>query len=422
MDYEKAVISRILHTGEIKEIMDRKIHKEMFVDERNRKVFVFVLDYFKKYGELPIIEVIDREFPDYQVNHVKEPVSYCIDKVVEKYVRNKGTDIILKNTNNLVASPMEGLDTLRNSFNSLTIEAQPTDDSNIMESTARRREYYFRMKEMKGLDGYPTGWEPLDKATMGWHSEEFVVIVSRTSVGKTWMLLLMAEYAWRNGLTVLFVSNEMSTNHIERRFDAIHFKLPYQEFREGLMADAHEQRYLQGLDDLSVEDRAPMITVGNIGGPSSIASKIDQYKPDIVCVDGMYLLADDRRGSNKWERTSNISWDLKQLTTKKKIPIIATTQFNREAEATKFSEVNLSMLGFSDSIAQDASAVIGLFKDKDMELHKEMYVRMLKVREGESKDFTIRWDLHSMDFGVIHEDDSDQVIKDGELEDDELDY
>jgi len=422
MDYEKAVISRILHTGEIREIMDRKIHKEMFADERNRKVFIFLLDYFKKYGEVPIVEVIEQEFPDYQVRHVKEPISYCVDKVVEKYVRNKGTDIILKSTNELVASPMEGLDRLRNNFNNLNIEAQPTEDSNVIESTASRKDHYFRMKEMKGIDGYPTGWEPLDKATMGWHSEEFIVVVSRMGVGKTWFLLLLAEYAWRQGLSVLFVSNEMSTHHIERRFDAVHFKLPYAEFREGLMADAHEQRYLEGLDKLSQEDRPPLITVGNIGGASAIASKIDQYRPHIVCVDGMYLLADDRRGSNKWERTSNISWDLKQLTSKKKIPLIATTQFNREAEVSKFKDVNLSMLGFSDSIGQDASVVIGLFRNEDMKMNREMYLRMLKVREGEPKDFTIRWDLHAMDFGVLHVDDSDQVIEDGEIDDDELDY
>lgn len=422
MDYEKGIICRLLHSGEIKDVMDRQIHSDMFKDDFNKRVFSFVLEYYNKYGIIPTLEIMDNEFPDYKIVHIKEPILYCIDKVIENYVRSKGSKILLAKSKELVVNPLKGLDLLRDSFNQLTIEASPTEDSNIILNTSERKERYLRAKELKGLVGYPTAWDPINKATSGLHSEEFIVIVSRMGVGKTWFLLLMAEYAWRQGLSVLFISNEMAISVIERRFDAIHFKLPYQEFTEGIMANVHEERYFEGLSTLEKSDHKPMITLGNVGGVSSIASKIDQYSPHIVFVDGMYLLSDDRRGSNKWERTSNISWDLKRLTSQKKIPIVATTQFNREAEVAKFDQVNLAMLGFSDSIGQDASNVIGLFRNKDMELNKEMYIRMLKVREGEPKDFMVNWDLHYMDFSVLSEDDSNKVIEDNEIDDSELDY
>jgi replicative DNA helicase len=421
-DFEKHLISRILYAADIKDVFDRHIHDGMFVDERNKTVFIFIVDYYKKYGEIPPMEILDQEFPDYKIPHIKEPINYCIDKIVENYIRNKGSDILLKNTKLLVEKPLVGLDLLKSDFNRLTIETNPTDDSNIINSVEKRMKFYLKVKEMKGMDGYSTPWEPLNKATMGWHKEEFIVIVSRMGVGKTFCLLLFAEYAWNNGLSVLFVSNEMSTQQIERRFDALHFKLPYEEFRAGLMASSHEERYFSGLKDLENSNKIPMWTVGNIGGVSALSAKIDQYKPDIVCVDGMYLLNDDRRGQNKWERTSNISWDLKQLCTSKKIPIIATTQFNREVEKVKFDQVNLAMLGFSDSIGQDASVVIGLFRNKDMESNREMYIRMLKVREGEPTDFVVSWDLHSMKFDVLSTSDDSQVIDDGELEDKDIDF
>ncbi len=422
MDAEKSVICKVIHSGEIRSIIDRRITSDMFFDERNRKVFMYVMDYYKKYGTVPIIEVMDREFSDYPILHIKEPVDYCIDKVVEKYVRNKGSDILLKNTSNFVNNPMEGLDKLRDHFNNLYINANPTEDSNVLESVDERMKFYTKMKDLGGIDGYSTPWEPLDRATMGWHPEELIVIVSRTGIGKTWALTIISEHCWNNDLSVLFVSNEMSAQQIQRRFDAVHFKLPYSEFREGLMADGHEERYFKGLQDLKNSGKKPIWVVGNIGGVSAIASKIDQYKPDIVCVDGMYLLQDDRRGRDKWERTSNISRDLKQLSTQKKLPVIATTQFNRAMEGFKFDDVTLASLGFSDSIGQDGSVVIGLFRSKDMELNRVMYVRMLKVREGEPVDFSVNWNLHTMDFSLLQEDDSRIFIEDGEVDDADLDY
>lgn len=424
-DFEKHLISRVLFSGEIKNVMNRKIHANMFVDNRNRKVFSFIIDYYQQYGELPHMEVIDNEFPDYHVKHVKDPVEYCIDKIVENYVRNKGSDLILNKAKKLVDDPMQGLEEIKHGFNALGTETNPTQDTNYIETTDHRKQRYLDLKNMKGIDGIPTPWDVLNKCTMGIHPEDFIVIVARPKIGKTWMISILAEHFWNSNQKVLFVSNEMSTSQIERRFDAIHFKLPYEELRLGLLADSHEQRYFEGLDELSKGKEDSIWIVGHIGGVSAISSKIDEYKPDIVLVDGMYLLQDDRRGLNRWERTSNISRDLKLLGKKKKIGVIATTQFNREADESKIkmTDVNLSMLGFSDSIGQDADGVFGMFASRDMKLNKELMVRTLALREGEPKDFILNWDLHGMKFDVLKiVDDDSQIIEDGELEEEDIEF
>lgn len=423
-DYEKNLISRILFSGEVKDVMDRKVHEEMFVDERNRKVFIFILAYYNKYSELPTFEIIEQTFPDYTILHSKEPISYCIDKVVETYIRNRGSDILLKHSKKLIDEPTKGLELLKNEFSRLDIETNPTQDSNYLTSIEKRRQKYLDIKELKGMDGYPTPWEVLNECTMGMHEEDFIVIVARPKIGKTWMLTLFAEYVWRNDLSVLFVSNEMSAQQIERRFDAIHFKLPYQSLRAGLLPDAYEKRYFDGMEEIANSNRPPVWIIGDIGGVSAISAKIDEYKPDIVLIDGMYMLQDDKKGGTKWERTSNVSRDLKILAKKKRLPVIATTQFNRAADEAKvkMTEVNLSMLGFSDSIGQDADLVLGLFANKDMKSNKELLVRILAVREGEPIDFTLFWDLHGMEFSVLRVDDDGQVITDNEIDDKDIDF
>ncbi len=422
-DFEKSLVSRILHSGEVKDVLDRKIHEGMIVDERNRKVFIFILNYYNKYGEIPTMEVMDNEFPDYDIIHTKLPINYCIDKVIEQYIRNKGSDIIVSNTSKIVADPLAGLDSIRGQFNNLTLETNPTNDSNFIDSIKERKERYLKVKELEGIDGYHTPWYPLSKATGGWHAEELSIIVSRTGIGKSWMLLKVAEHAWLNGLSILFITNEMSIYQIERRLDAIYFKLPYSEFTEGMLPDTYEENYFSQLEELKEKlNMPPMNIVSDVGGVSTLNSKIDQYKPDILLIDGMYLLADDKMGKSKWERIANISWDLKKLSVNKKLPIITTTQFNKTAEGFRFDEVTLFSLGFSDSIGYDVSNAVAIFQNKDMKANNEMYVRLLKVREGEAKDFTINWDLRRMDFSVLREDNSNEVIEDGELDEDEIDY
>ena len=575
-DYEKEFLSRILFKNELRDVVDRRIDPKMLADAGNRKAFEFVLEFYQKYGEVPSIDLVEQEFPDLKLEYAKEPVGFYIDKLIEQYVRNRGSRILTDNARQFVLNPMDGLELLRSEFARLTIEANPTRDVNLVETMNERKKRYLELKSLDGIDGFPTPWNVLNEATMGWHPGEFISIVSRPAVGKTFLLLIFAEYAWSNGLSVLFINNEMSGEQIGRRFDAVHFQLPYKEFRAGLLPDILEEKYFKGLEKMEKDQsKNPMWVISDVTGVMSVASKIDQYKPDIVMIDGMYLLSDDRGGGSKWESISNVSRDLKKLAQQKDVPIIATTQFNRATDEARIERVTLSNIGFSDSLGQDclpkdtiiwtdrglvrldelddakdrvfdgeefrkfkllkekekevyevhlkdsgqvfrcsgdhgllvmsgrpelewkkaqdlqpgdlvvkvegsldggeieeieweyepatsalktirlpisrkmgfdevekvvptgivetmydlsvetthrfvaeglvvhnSDVVLGLFRTRDMELNNEMFVRMLKVREGQPVDFSLLWDLHKMEFKVISTDDDNEFIDD----------
>ena len=141
--------------------------------------------------------------------------------------------------------------------------------------------------------------------------------------------------------------------------------------------------------------------ISDVSGVMSIASKIDQYKPDIVMIDGMYLLNDDQKGDSRWERITNVSRDLKKLAQQKRVPIIATTQFNRATDETRVERVTLSNIGFSDSLGQDClpkdtliwsnRGIVRLDElddEKDLVFDGETF-RRFKIVEGEGeKKFT----------------------------------
>jgi replicative DNA helicase len=405
---EKAVLSRILFNNEWNNVMDRRVTEELFQDMECRKCFKYVYDFYSKYGKVPSIDLVEEEFKDLSLEYAKEPIDYYLDKMTENYVRVKGSQVLLGAAREIVQSPMKGIEKLQTAVAELTLEAVPTRDDLVEDTVEDRKARYLRLKKVGGMDGIPTPWEVLNEATMGLHGGDFIAIVSRPGVGKTWFLSIFAEFSARQGLKVLFVTNEMSNTQIMQRFDALYFKLPYKELRAGLLPDALEKRYFEGLEKMKKDVK--MVVTQDVHGVNSVGSKIDQYKPDLVLIDGMYLLADDQNSQSRWEGISNISRNLKKLARKKNVPIIATTQFNRASEDVKIDKVTLSNLGFSDSIGQDADVVLGLFRTKDMEMNQEMKVRMLKIREGEPKDFTIQWDLRHMRFGAIETSDDDSFL------------
>lgn len=413
MDVEKKLIARMLFKEEIQPVLDWKVHPGMFVDEKAKNAFVFVTDFYRQYGELPSIDLVEEKFPELSMVYAKEPAEYYIDELMENYARNKGTEVVKKHAGDLIVSPRKGLDTLTKKLLELGMEVDPAEDVNLLETMDDRKKRYLEIKD-GGVFGYPSPWDVLDEATLGWHPGEFVAVVGRPGIGKTWGAILLAEHAWKAGHSVMFVTMEMGIDQIAQRFDALHHKLPYQEFRSGLLPDGLEKQYLESKVD--TKDKAPFWLIRNVGGIASLGSKIDQYKPEVVFVDGMYLLDDDFGGRNMWERVTNVSKSMKKLAQKKNLPIIATTQFNRATDERRIERVTLANIGFSDSLGQDADVVIGQFRTRDMELNNELMIRILKCREGAGNDFTVTWDLHRMRFDVIGRVNDNEVINDGETE------
>ena len=400
-DNARSLIARVLVAGgELSQAIDRGIMPEMMPDALSKEAWAFILDFNQKYAAVPSMELFEEKFPNLFLDHAKEPALYYSDKVIEQYVRNTAAKLLLSSAKPILADPLGGLAALRSAVNALALEANPSTDVDLSQNMVDRITSYMRLKEVKGVDGLPTPWKSLNEATGGWHPEDFCVVGARPGAGKSWMLVILAEYLWNLGFKPLFITKEMSTEQIGRRFDAVHYKLPYKEFRAGLLPDALEQKYLEQLS--APPDKSPMIVVGQeVMTVSGLRAKIEQYQPDIVFLDGLYLMQDEKGGESQWMRMTNISRACKETAQIYKIPIIATTQLNRAGEVGKgrtSDDITLAAIGYSDAIGQDADVVLGLIRTKDMALCNELRIKPLKVREAAMDEIVLEWDLHGMRF------------------------
>jgi replicative DNA helicase len=123
---------------------------------------------------------------------------------------------------------------------------------------------------------------------------------------------------------------------------------------------------------------------------TGLKSKIEKLKPDIVFVDGVYLMIDEATGeSNTPQALTNITRNLKRLAQKENIPIVITTQVL--LWKMKKRQVSADAIGYSSSFFQDSDVILGLQKqDEEDDTSREL--RIVASRNCGPATSDLLWD------------------------------
>ena len=219
----------------------------------------------------------------------------------------------------------------------------------------------------------------------------------------TWFITLVACYAQLQGYRVLFFLTEMSAEIMRDRCEAMlfgmtHGAFDYNKFKAGAFNPKEEQDYFDFLDN-TMPSLEPMI-LETASGVSSVVAVAEREKPDLICIDGAYLMEDEQGAKDDWARITHITRDLKKISKRLKKPILINTQADQKT--TKKTGPGLSDIKYSQAIAQDSDNVLALFRDEVMIADNEMGIRVQKQREGTLGKVVINWNFKTMDFSSIY--------------------
>jgi len=221
----------------------------------------------------------------------------------------------------------------------------------------------------------------------------------------TWWLCLTAHHVARVlGKSVLVISKEMSEEEIGRRLDSIHLKIDSRALRRGQLTKPQEKSYFEYLQSKkSLKGRLLVTTddgTGEKSGTLLIRAKLEVWQPDILFVDGAYLLR-NRPDANKTADLYDVSQDMKRIAREFKIPVVATLQMGRPGNEKESKQGgSLAKLQWADAWGQDSDEVMELHQTPSMKVDKRMQVRVLKQREGELLQLEHHWDFTRMNFSV----------------------
>lgn len=415
-DIEVGLISKILESGDFVAVKDKQIKAYFISDGDNRKAFKYINDFYLKNGSVPTIRVFKQQFPNFILDTYKnaqtfedtigteEPITFWCDEVRTKVKHNKICDIaeeMAEALNNLDTEKAYGL--MKKGLIYIENDVVETQAIDTTKDADDRKASYLKRKENRGMIGIPMGIDKLDMLLKGMQKKQLITLIAKTGVGKSWFYVLIASYCQLNGYRVLFFTTEMAEEQIEDRLEAMLIPMMmgeefnYGRFKSGTLTPQEEKIYFDFLDMKSTLE--PLI-VETATGVSNVSAKIEQYQPDVVFIDGAYLMEDDQGAKEDWLRVAHITRDLKALAKLKKIPICINSQ--ADSTTSKKTGPELENIGFSKAIGHDSDVVLGLVRDEEMIEDREMKVKVLKQREGTLGNVVLNWDFTTMNFSTLY--------------------
>jgi len=264
--------------------------------------------------------------------------------------------------------------------------------------------------------GWPTGLPILQPYNVGILPSQFITIVGRTNIGKSWLLAYMCVIAYRAGANVLFLSPEMSAAETEMRIDTLLMGCDGVDIKlEALEAGdrTYLDRYRYWLSQTPrMLNQWTTLDADESGGftASSIFELVAKYRPDILAIDGFHLLGGRRRGAQGWEMIKENADAIKALVNLYGTSILNVTQAKREIG--EFDMPDLEDTAYGYGLIQASDVVIGVGGVQDFPLRRR--VQVPKRRGGKKPNHTVflDWDV---DRGKIRQISSEEAGGDDEF-------
>ncbi len=406
---EHLLISKVIQTSDLSEVIDAGIRPEHFSGEWS-DIWLWVLNYWREYSTIPTARAFKQEYADVRLlNAENEPFQALIDEI---YIAYKQQHLVQAITSALPAlnnnETEEAFSKLSEGLQKASVEVARLRDVDLTQSWEGRLAKYEEMRNTpNGLRGIPTGFLGLDRITAGLRPQQLVTFVGEAKKGKSLMTLIMADAAHNHGITPMYVSFEMSIEEQAARYDAIISGIPHTRIIRGDLTASDMEKLSKALSlrknmqpFVMTEDAHSLTTV------SALAGKVQQHRPRLLIVDGVYLM-DDENGEPKGspQALTNITRALKRLAQRFDIPIIGTTQvLSWKLGNKKSRQITAEAIGYTSSFAQDSDLVLGVESDPDVD--NQAIIRVILSRSSPKGEVRIKWDWDTMNFTEVDEDDT----------------
>ena len=198
----------------------------------------------------------------------------------------------------------------------------------------------------------------------------------------------------------MFQSFEMTNQEQLSRYVAMRARVSHTRYQSGALTAEEESRVQAKLRAIATM-REKFWLIGAVEGStvSAIASKIQVHQPDIVFIDGMYLMIDEngeKPGSP--QALTNITRSLKRLAQRVNKPIVISTQILENK--MRNGQVTTDAIGYSSSFHQDADVIFGLQREDDS-VDSTRLLKVIASRNSGPAEVSMLWDWNTGTFREI---------------------
>jgi replicative DNA helicase len=390
---EERLLSKAIRNRDIKPLIEYGVQEDWFFNDLNKQVWKFITKHSEKYGEVPTAVTVKENFPTYTLHAVEDNIEYLLDQLVEYRKRQKTIDTLLEAQQNVQQGDHNAaIQTMSSAVQSLLNDnTRESNDENLSENPLQRYDEYLSIKTRpNGLLGISTGFKTIDDITAGLLSQQLWTIVAPPKTGKSVLAMQMAIRAQDENLKVMFQSFEMTAREMKTRYDAMRAHISHGRLIRGALHTEEEKRYMDHLSELRQEFWMPdNIAARTITG---LSAKIEKFKPDIVFVDGMYLMMDEETGETESERSlRSLTRNMKRVAQRYDVPVVVSTQALRSK--MRGGKVTADSIGYTSSFLQDSDIVLALQRqDEEDDSSRSLTVAASRISGMGSTDLMWDWE------------------------------
>lgn len=372
-----ALITSCLNAGKIQQIVNFPVS---LLGDKEIKYVEWIRHYNQRYGKPPTLDRFRREFEFFIPELSEDPIGDLFD-----------SELIRKKSEFAVQYLSENRDSINsgedptNVIGQLNAVLQANTKGVLHFSTFDRGEYLQRAQMLQ------FGIPQLDVATGGLGKGELTYLVGRPGSNKTTFSQWLVSNWWIEQNRILFVSNENPAIDVVAKIDAMIGGWNPLKRRNNSWSETDKRRIQTVAHLAGTSDGDIIVPEEPIRKVSSLAVYQKDYQPDVIVIDGVYLMSAETNGVrlSDHSQAAAVSRELKQLALATGTRIFGVIQANRKAEG---GEVGRAMIANTDAYLQDADVLMAANKTSD----GSVFFEVLKNRWGAEVAFNAIIDFDSM--------------------------
>lgn len=402
MQSEIRLISAVINERDIAPLISGSNVDQLFTSCGD--VWEFIKGYYYKYREIVPRDVLQDKFPEkeykFKLIETSGTVKHYLEQLrddyksttLERVLRGASNDFGRKSNDELISY-------LHKRLGDLTKVSTAVRDLDITDHT-KAVEHYIEVKRLMdengGVLGTRFGYDSIDaNYPTGKGSGHYIMILSRTNQGKSWLALDLAINAWAQGKRILYVSLEMSPELVRDRAYAL---MSSGAFTMSELSRAQidiSQMESWSSNNLKSDNSFVVVGSDSMGDftPAALQAKIDQYGPNEVYIDYIQLMSDNKGSSGATERIRNVSKELKATAIMNELAVIGVASASAHETKEYFSPPQIYEVAESKQSAFDCDLVLALISKKQSDGTSLTEIIARKNRHGPLFDFILRMDI-----------------------------